>query len=104
MTTGEFLLSRSSLASGTALAHLLAMQGGSGVERTVFVSQMTVLFEEGRVSASHEPSTAHAVAAGKKRIDVTKPNAAIYLVSRTTRSSIAQGKKNRVLISTERRG
>lgn len=41
MTTGEYLLSRSSLPSGTALAHLLAIQAGSG-QGTVFASHFSV--------------------------------------------------------------
>ena len=45
MTTGEYLLSRSTLASGTALQHLLALQIGTG-QGTVFCSQFNVRLDQ----------------------------------------------------------
>ena len=47
-TTGQYLVSKSPLSSGTALAHLLAMQTG-GV-RTVFASMFSVQIEEPTLS------------------------------------------------------
>jgi hypothetical protein len=44
MTTGEYLVSHSTLSSGTALQHLLALQIGSG-QGTVFCSQFNVRIE-----------------------------------------------------------
>lgn len=46
-TTGEYLLSKSTLPSGTALAHLLALQTGSG---TVFASMFAVRIDEPTLS------------------------------------------------------
>ena len=41
MTTGEYLVAHSTLGSGSALAHLLALQTGGG--GTVFASRFTVI-------------------------------------------------------------
>lgn len=41
MTTGEYLVAHSTLGSGSALAHLLALQVGGG--GTVFASRFTVV-------------------------------------------------------------
>lgn len=42
MNFGEYLVSKSSLSSGTALAHLLALQAGTGAGQTVFASMFSV--------------------------------------------------------------
>lgn len=44
MTTGEYLVAHSTLPSGTALQHLLALQIGTG--QTVFCSQFVVTVEQ----------------------------------------------------------
>lgn len=49
MNTGEYLVSKSSLPSGTALAHLLAMQTGGGLG-TVFASMFAVRIDEPTLS------------------------------------------------------
>ena len=54
MNAGEYLLSKSPLNSGTALAHLLAMQTG-GV-RTVFASMFSVQIEEPRLTLVQQES------------------------------------------------
>lgn len=54
MTTGEYLVSKSSLTSGTALAHLLAMQtGGLG---TAFASMFSVRIDEPTLSLVQQES------------------------------------------------
>lgn len=53
MNAGQYLVSKSPLSSGTALAHLLAMQTG-GV-RTVFASMFSVQIEEPRLFAVQRP-------------------------------------------------
>lgn len=45
MTTGEYLVANSTLPSGTALQHLLALQIGSG-QSTVFCSQFVATIEQ----------------------------------------------------------
>lgn len=45
MTTGDYLVAHSTLPSGTALQHLLALQIGSG-QGTVFCSQFSVHIEQ----------------------------------------------------------
>ena len=54
-TTGAYLLSKSSLASGTALAHLLALQTGAGPGQTVFASMFSVQIEEPLLFAVQRP-------------------------------------------------
>ena len=49
MNTGEYLVSKSSLPSGTALAHLLALQAGTG-QGTVFASMFAVRCDEPRLT------------------------------------------------------
>ena len=51
MTTGEYLLSKSSLNSGAALAHLLALQVGTG-QGTVFASMFSVSVEQPTVTVT----------------------------------------------------
>lgn len=53
MTTGEYMLSKSSLSSGTALAHLLAMQTGSGLG-TVFASQFRVSIAQDEITVTRK--------------------------------------------------
>ena len=52
MTTGEYLVAHSSLPSGTALAHLLAFNAGSGsgLGQTIFASRFSVTTGEDRFS------------------------------------------------------
>ena len=52
MTTGEYLLAKSSLNSGTALAHLLALQTGTG-QGTVFASMFSVQIEQPSLTVTH---------------------------------------------------
>ena len=61
MNVGAYLVSKSPLNSGTALAHLLAMQTGSVVGKTIFAAQMTVCVEEPQVTLIQRPSE-HTVA------------------------------------------
>ena len=59
MTTGQKLVELSGLASGSALAHLLAVtQGtGTGVDRLVFVNRsMVVSIEDDQLSVIQHPS------------------------------------------------
>ena len=59
MTTGDALVQHSPLPSGTALAHLLALQAGTG-QGTVFASMFAVRCDEPRLTlvqrAKREPS------------------------------------------------
>ena len=45
MTTGDYLVQHSTLPSGTALAHLLALQAGTG-QGTVFASMLALRCDE----------------------------------------------------------
>lgn len=80
MNTGQKLVELSGLPSGSALAHLLAItQGtGTGVDRLIFASQLTVCMSEPSITVDRRPAQSlvvqsdsePAIASGKKRIDV----------------------------------
>lgn len=55
MNAGQHLVALSGLASGTAAAHLLAIQAGTGTGQTIFASQFTVSLEEPRLEATIKP-------------------------------------------------
>ena len=78
MTTGQKLVELSGLASGSALAHLLAItQGtGTGVDRIIFASQMTVSLEDDQVSVIQRPSelSVSATCAQTEATQTDKPN------------------------------
>lgn len=67
MNTGEYLVSKSALPSGTALSHFLAMQTGGGTTGLIFAHRLSVAIEEPRLTlvqipkvearASYEPPT-----------------------------------------------
>lgn len=50
MNTGQWLLSKSSLSSGSARSHLLAIRTDSGMGGTVFTSSVSVVTSEPQVS------------------------------------------------------
>lgn len=54
MTTGEYLVAHSTLPSGTALDHLLAIQG-TGQAGVVFVSFMSAVIDDSITSVLVEP-------------------------------------------------
>lgn len=76
MTTGEYLVAHSTLPSGSALAHLLALQVGAGTGQTIFCSQRTVVFEQDETTVTRKP---------KRRAAVEKP-----VVQPTSRSDKQQ--------------
>ena len=55
MNFGEYLVSQSSLSSGTALAHLLALQTGTGAGQTIFASMFSVQIDEPRLMLVQRP-------------------------------------------------
>ena len=87
MTTGQKLVELSGLASGSALAHLLAVtQGtGTGVDRIVFASQMTVSLEDDQVSVIQRPSEL-SVSATRAQTEATQ---ALYPAVRDEQNSVA---------------
>lgn len=57
MTTGEYLVAHSSLPTGTAMAHLLALQigTGAGVNRVIYCSQMTTVLTQDEIVVTRKP-------------------------------------------------
>ena len=128
MTTGQKLVELSGLASGSALAHLLAVtQGtGTGVDRIIFASQMTVSLEDDQVSVIQYPSELSVSAAPAQmqttqqdkpnritarsslsRIDVVTRPAALYIAQKTHASTFVRtlpntltSRRKRVIQST----
>ena len=91
MNVGEYLVSKSPLGSGTALAHLLAMQTGTE-GKTVFAAQMTVCAEVDAVTIVRQPRDVGVTATAEKtmpsqsekpnRIDVLKTQARMEITER----------------------
>lgn len=100
MNAGEYLLSKSPLNSGTALAHLLAMQTG-GV-RTIFASQMTVCVEEPQVTVVQRPKretrTNYQPQVSSSSEDARQ---AIFVVTRTARMNVTTA-CDELFVQTER--
>ena len=128
MTTGQKLVELSGLASGSALAHLLAVtQGtGTGVDRIIFASSMVVSVEDDRLSVIQHPSELSVSAtpaqmqttqqdkpnritarSSLSRIDVVTRPAALYIAQKTHASTFVRtlpnnltSRRKRVIQST----
>lgn len=113
-TTGEYLLSKSTLSSGTALQHLLAQQGGSAAERVVYCSQGTVVAERWEISVSRpvkkaqpvdEPAIVQQPAPrkGKKALEVfvTRGVARRVATVRNSENVFAQRKMTRSVVAIQ---
>lgn len=94
MNVGDYLVSKSPLGSGSALAHLLAVTQGSGTgpAKTVFASQMAVCIEAPQITLIRKPSVKSSADvrpatqsqshdAKKKRIDVVTQPARMSLLT-----------------------
>ena len=112
MTTGQKLVELSGLASGSALAHLLAVTqgGGTGPAKTVFAAQMTVCAESDAVTlvqqqrdvavnATAEKTT---LAQSKKpdRIDVLKTPARMEITERRAMLYVVHRKDSVAFVRT----
>ena len=128
MTTGQKLVELSGLASGSALAHLLAVtQGtGTGVDRLIFASSMVVSVEDDQLSVIQHPSELSVSAtptqmqttqqdkpnritarSSLSRIDVVTRPAALYIAQKTHASTFVRtlpntltSRRKRVIQST----
>ena len=91
MNVGEYLVSKSPLNSGTALAHLLAMQTGSVVGKTIFAAQMTVCVEEPQVTLIQRPSE-HNVATTQAETTTTQQDkpSRVYAQTRPARVDVVE--------------
>ena len=113
MNVGEYLVSKSPLNSGTALAHLLAMQTGSVVGKTIFAAQMTVCVEEPQTTltqqlAEHNVATTQAETTTTQqdkpsrvyaqtrpaRVDVATRSASMHVVQKPTTSVFVRALPN----------
>lgn len=123
MTTGQKLVELSGLASGSALAHLLAItQGtGTGVDRIIFASQMTVSLENDQltvVSSQHKDPVVSAKEAtfevsrkenklyalfAPASLSVNTARNAMYVISRPGRSVTIQTRPQEVSVKRRRR-
>lgn len=126
MNVGEYLVSKSPLNSGTALAHLLAMQTGGGTGKTIFAAQMTVCVEAPQTTVIQRPSdhsvkttqyetaTAQqdkpnriAVRTRPARVDATTRPASVFVAQKTHASTFVRtlpnnltSRRKRVIQST----
>lgn len=80
MNTGQKLVELSGLSSGSALAHLLAItQGtGTGVDKVVFASQMTVCLENDQFSVVSSQRKEPVVSAKEATFEVSRKENRLY--------------------------
>lgn len=86
MTTGEYLVANSTLPSGTALQHLLALQIGSG-QGTVFCSQFNVRLDQQELVVTRKAKRSAQAApteAAPRQIKGKKDIAVLYRVPTMT--------------------
>ena len=107
MTTGDYLVQHSTLPSGTALQHLLAMQtGGSG--GTVFASMFAVQIDEPRLTLvqrpkreageDYRPAISRLSADTEKAIAIFTREAALSVRTEIDELFIWQGSTNTVVV------
>lgn len=110
MNTGQKLVELSGLPSGSALAHLLAMQTGAG-QGTVFASQMAVCIEAPQITLIRKPSVKSSADvrpatqsqshdAKKKRIDVVTQPARIDVLMRPESMFVVQRRQSERFVRT----
>ena len=108
MNVGEYLVSKSPLGSGTALAHLLAMQTGSGTGKTIFAAQMTVCMEAPQVTLvqrakreageDYRPAVNRLTADTEKAIAIFTREAALSVRTEVDELFIWQGSTDAVVV------
>lgn len=104
-TAGEYLVSKSTLPSGTALQHFLAMQTGQG---TVFASQFSVLIEEPRLSLikrpkreaseDYRPAVSRLSADAEKAVSIFTREASLSVLTEIDELFIRQVSANSVVV------
>ena len=106
MNTGEQLVSLSSLSNGSALAHLLAIQAGSGdsfysgtVRVVTSQPEIFVHRKVGRASVENEQSAPRASTLNKKS---SRTNAAYVFSTQNTAYSLTQPEEVFVLVRSSR--
>lgn len=99
MTTGEYLVANSPLPSGTALAHLLALQFGAGQGETVFASRFCVVAGEDRLEVVNRPKTKAPVENLQRRPPESSPSdKRAYPFSTTPSVSVFAGGEDAVSV------
>lgn len=107
-TTGAYLLSKSSLASGTALAHLLALQTGTGTGQAIFASMFSVQIEEPRLFAvqrpkreareDYRPAVSRLSADTEKSVSIFTREATLNVLTEPDELFIRQGSTDSVVV------
>ena len=107
MTTGDALVQHSPLPSGTALAHLLALQAGTG-QGTVFASMFAVQIEEPRLTLvqmpkreageDYRPAVSRLSADAEKAIAIFTREAALSVRTEIDELFIWQGSTDAVVV------
>ena len=108
MNVGEYLVSKSSLSSGTALAHLLALQAGTGSGQTVFASMFSVQIEEPRLFAvqrpkreardDYRPAVSRLSADTEKAVSIFTREATLNVLTEADELFIRQGSTDSVVV------
>jgi len=90
VTTGDFLVAHSSLPTGTALQHLLALQIGAGTGQTVFASQFAVSMEMPRTEFARKAKRAATpTPEARPRVSRSDDRKALYCLTSTPRMDAA---------------
>lgn len=107
MNVGDYLVQHSTLSSGTALAHLLALQAGTG-QGTVFASMFSVHIEEPRLFAvqrpkreageDYRPAVSRLTAETEKAIAIFTREAALSVLTEIDELFIWQGSTDAVVV------
>ena len=108
MTTGQKLVELSGLASGSALAHLLAVTQGTGSGQTIFASMFSVQIEEPRLTLvqrpkreageDYRPAVSRLSADTEKAVSIFTREASLSVRTEPDELFIRQGSTNSVVV------
>lgn len=89
-TTGQFLVANSTLPSGTALQHLLALQIGAGNGQIVFASQFTAVVDTPRAEFTSKPKRVVAPSpASEAQVDQSNDRKSLFALVGVPRLDVA---------------
>ena len=97
MTTGEYLVLHSTLPSGTALEHLLALQVGSGSGEVIFTSHMTAVVSEDSLAIVERENEAVPMQASEKTAYPKLSISEIFITQRQESVSVEKQAENFVI-------
>ena len=97
VNVGDYLVQHSTLSSGTALAHLLALQAGTG-QGTVFAANFSVRSAESRLTLYQRAAVATYV--DNSRSSVSARGNAVFVTDPTPRCDVKTAPERLTVITT----